>query len=169
MLETLFQLFAIRELGFSPFALGVVLAAFGPGVLLGSFLTRRIVDRFGIGRSSIILQLITGTVRLMVPAAVLFPQFALPWLVLSYFLLGATRTVINVAQINLILQTTPDHLQGRVNATVRFLIWGAAPIGALAGGYLASTSLGVTATMSVAVAGIFVSVTPMLGTFFRRL
>ena len=33
---------------------------------------------------------------------------------------------------------TPERLQGRMNSTIRFIVWGVMPLGLLAGGALAS-------------------------------
>jgi hypothetical protein len=44
--------------------------------------------------------------------------------------------VANVNQWSLRQRVTPDHLQGRVTASHRFLVYGAYPIGALLGGLL---------------------------------
>jgi len=41
---------------------------------------------------------------------------------------------------------TPDRVQGRMNATMRTIVWGTIPIGSLLGGILA-TSIGVVPTI----------------------
>jgi hypothetical protein len=50
--------------------------------------------------------------------------------------LGAAGSVLNVQQWSLRQLVTPDHLQGRVTASHRFLVYGAYPLGALLGGLL---------------------------------
>jgi predicted MFS family arabinose efflux permease len=45
--------------------------------------------------------------------------------------------LFDINQISLRQAITPDRLQGRMNATMKFLIMGAAPLGAFAGGLLA--------------------------------
>jgi hypothetical protein len=66
---------------------------------------------------------------------------------------------------------TPDHLQARVTASHRFLVYGAFPLGALLGGYLGSV-LGVVPALYICAVGATVSpllilVSPVhrLGTF----
>ena len=49
--------------------------------------------------------------------------------------------------------STPDHLLGRVNATLHVISWGAIPFGALAGGALGD-AIGLRATLLVAAGGI---------------
>jgi MFS family permease len=61
---------------------------------------------------------------------------ALPLLVASQALIGFANLVFNVTQVSLRQSITPAEFQGRVNATMRFLVWSTAPIGALIGGAL---------------------------------
>jgi hypothetical protein len=52
---------------------------------------------------------------------------------------GATSPIYNINQVSLRQAITPDRLQGRMNASMRFLVWGTIPIGALLGGGLGQT------------------------------
>ena len=54
--------------------------------------------------------------------------------------------VYNVAQVSYRQVICPDRLLGRMNATVRFVVWGTIPIGGLAGGALGAW-LGVRDTL----------------------
>jgi hypothetical protein len=47
--------------------------------------------------------------------------------------------VYNINQVSLRQAIVPDRLQGRMNATVRTIIWGTNPIGAFIGGIIGST------------------------------
>jgi hypothetical protein len=51
----------------------------------------------------------------------------------------------------------PDAYLGRVSATSRFISWGVDPAGALIGGALGASALGLRATLAVAAAGIALS------------
>ena len=42
----------------------------------------------------------------------------------------------NITQISLRQAITPERLQGRMNAAMRWIVWGTIPIGTLAGGAL---------------------------------
>jgi len=46
--------------------------------------------------------------------------------------------VYNINQVSLRQALVPLRLQGRMNASMRFLVWGTLPIGSLFGGFLAS-------------------------------
>ena len=74
----------------------------------------------------------------------------------SYLLFGAafclvtfSAVISNVAQVSYRQAVTPARLQGRMNATFRFLAWGISPIGFLMGGYF-GTVLGVRNAMLIA-------------------
>jgi hypothetical protein len=55
------------------------------------------------------------------------------------FVNGLCNPVYNINQVSLRQAITPDRLQGRMNASMRFLVWGTIPIGALLGGALGQT------------------------------
>ncbi len=61
--------------------------------------------------------------------------------------------VYNVAQVSFRQRLCPPALLGRMNASIRFLVWGPMPLGGLLGGWL-GTHLGVTPTLWVAAAGM---------------
>ena len=54
--------------------------------------------------------------------------------------------VYNVAQVSYRQAICPDHLLGRMSATMRFVVWGTMPIGGLIGGALGAW-LGVRGTL----------------------
>ena len=70
--------------------------------------------------------------------------------------------VYNVNQVSLRQAITPNELMGRMNATMRFLVWGTIPIGSALGGILGST-IGVHETIWVgAILGCFVFLAVLL-------
>lgn len=60
--------------------------------------------------------------------------------------------VYNINQVSLRQAITPARLQGRMNATVRFMVWGTMPIGSLLGGTLGQW-LGLRPAILLAAAG----------------
>lgn len=155
MLVALFVLFATRELGLSPAELGLVFAAGGPGSLLGSIVSARMSRSFGLGPVLGAMQLLTGVARLAMPLAIVAGP---PILVLAAgeFLLGIARAIFNVNQVSLRQSITPDHQQGRMNASIRFLMWAAVPFGALLGGW-SGEAIGLVPTLWIGVTGTFLA------------
>ena len=82
--------------------------------------------------------------------------------------LGFGGILFNITGISLVQTLTPDRLLGRLNATRRFLVWGAIPLGSLAGGALAST-IGLRPTLFVGAAGSCACFLPMLLSPLRTL
>ena len=153
---TVYVLYLTRSLGVAPALLGAILVAGGVGALLGSLASARVVARIGVGHALIGAQAFTGIARLLVPSADGPLLVVVGVLLLSEFLLGAMRAVFNIAQISLRQTVTEAAYQGRVNATVAFLLWVLTPLGALAGGYLGE-AIGLNATLWLAGSGVLAS------------
>jgi MFS family permease len=131
-----YVLYATRQLGIEPALLGIIFAAGGPGALLGSLLAGRVADRFGFG-STIVGSIVIGALaNLLVPLASGPLTVVAGMLMLAAFIAGLCNPVYNINQVSLRQAITPDRLQGRMNASVRFIVWGTIPIGAVLGGAL---------------------------------
>jgi len=92
---------------------------------------------------------------------------------LTLFLLGTFAyafgvVVHNVAQVSFRQQLCPLQLLGRMNATMRFLVWGTMPLGGLLGGALGSW-IGVRGTLWVSQLGIVLAVGWELASPLRRM
>lgn len=156
----LYVLYANQLLGLPPVALGIVFAFGGPGALFGAIVAGRYGRRFGMRDTLVHTQLLTGVARAFVPLAALLPYPAIA-LALGELVLGAARSIANVNQLSMRMSLTPDHLQGRMNASVRFLMWSVVPFGALAGGF-AAQRFGLVPTLVVAAAGTTLASLPYL-------
>ena len=67
MSAAVYVLYATRELGIGPAALGGIVAAGGPPALLSAILSGRIVGRFGAGPALVAAQLLSAGPALLVP------------------------------------------------------------------------------------------------------
>ncbi|NEY30959.1 MFS transporter [Streptomyces sp. PRKS01-65] len=150
-------LFLVREIGLSSGVYGVVLASGAVGGLVGAWLTNRLCLRFGTLR----------TLRLSLPAAaplLLLPLADAGWLTALYgigmFLGMGASAVYNVTQIGVRQLACPDALLGRMNATMRFVMWGVMPFGGLLGGALGSW-LGVRTALWICLAGLLLGALPV--------
>jgi len=176
MIDALFVLYAVGSLGVSPAGIGLVFAAAGPGALLGAVAVGRINRVVGVGPAIAGLQVLTGVSRLLIPiggltAAANVGEGAGTLVVLgaSSFLLGFARTAFNVTQVSLRVAITADELLGRMNASIRFLMWSVTPFGAVAGGLLAASAVGIRGTMWLAGAGVLLGFVPFLAPSLRRI
>jgi predicted MFS family arabinose efflux permease len=158
---SIYVLYMTRELGLGAEAVGFVFAAGGVGALLGSVIAGPSRDRWGVGRVLLGSQVLFGLFGMLVPIAVLFPDYALPFVVAAEFLQWVAVLVFQINAVSLRQAITPDRLLGRVNGTMRCIVWGARPIGSLLGGYL-GTRIGLPATLVVGAFGMLLAFLPLL-------
>ena len=157
MLSALFVIYLVRTIDLSPAQIGLVLAAGGPGALLGAVLAGRVPRWIGIGPTIAHTQLLSGIAwSLVAVAAVVRPDLALAVMLLSQAVLGVARVIFNVTQVSLRQGLTPDRLLGRMNASMRFLMWFVTPVGAIVGGIVAG-QIGLGPTMAIGALGTLVA------------
>jgi MFS family permease len=155
-----FAVFAYRELGLTPALVGLIGGIAGAGVLIGALIAGRVADRFGVGRAIVWPVLIGGVAGLLIPIAP--AGGATPYIAVALFAGGITNVIYNVNQVSLRQAITPQRFLGRMNATMRFLVWGTIPIGSLIGAGL-SEVIGVRNTIWV---GSVLGLLPFLFVFF---
>jgi predicted MFS family arabinose efflux permease len=165
---SIYVLYMTRNLGLGADAVGLVFAAGGVGALLGSLVAGPARNRWGVGPVLVGSQILFGVTGMLVPLAVLFPKYALPLVVGAEFLQWVMVLVYDINAVSLRQAVTPDRLLGRVNGTMRFLIWGSRPLGSLAGGYLGSR-IGLPATLAVGAIGMLLAFLPLLASPVPRL
>ena len=136
-------IFIYRYLHLSPAVVGLVFAIGAVGSLLGAIAAGPIVARLGVGLTLLLSVLSGGLLMATVLAAYTNPAVFLSLLFFVEFLLGAPY---NITQVSLRQAITPDRVQGRMNATMRTIVWGTIPIGSVLGGILA-TAIGVVPTI----------------------
>ncbi|WP_086838137.1 MFS transporter [Amycolatopsis kentuckyensis] len=143
-------LFLTRTVGLPPAAVGALLAVGGAGGIVGALCAGALTRRIGQARSIWLVPLCT------MPGHLMFPLAAPDWrLGLAGFgaALGWFGIIIyNVASVSYRQAICPDRLLGRMNASVRFVVWGVIPLGGLLGGGLGE-GLGLRGAMWVAVIG----------------
>jgi MFS family permease len=164
-------LYIVREpseggLGLSAATVGLIFALGNIGVLLGALSGGRLAKAFGIGSVIIATAGLSGVALLSYPLAPPDDPF---WvLVVGGLLAGFTTVVYNVNQVGLRQAITPDRMLGRMNATMRLIVWGTIPIGALLGGIL-GTTIGLVPTLWVSAIGSFLAVVPVFFSPVRQL
>jgi MFS family permease len=125
-------LLATKEWGISEGAYGLFLATGAAGALLGSFLADTIARRIGGARALLAAATASGIGYLVMASATSW-ELAAP----AFALVGLAVGAGSVIAMSLRQRLTPDDLMGRVGGAWRGIVWGAAPIGALAAGGIA--------------------------------
>jgi MFS family permease len=137
VMETLYFLFVIRELRLSAGWIGAILAIGGIGAIIGAWVSPRIMRRWGPGPVLLWSTIIGNGALLLVPLAGGPLWTTIAMLAASQLVVDLFVQVYMVNQLTLQQSITPDHLQGRVIATMWSVALGLAPVGALVAGFLA--------------------------------
>jgi len=158
--------YAVRTLQFSPLELGVMFAIGSCGAIIGALLANRIRLRIGVGQA-----ILWGSVFFCVPALI-YPvaprAIALPLFMLAQALIQFGGMVYNITQISLRQAITPERLQGRMNAAMRWIIWGTIPLGALLGGAIGQW-IGLTTALWVGALGALCGFLPVAFSSIRKI
>jgi predicted MFS family arabinose efflux permease len=142
-----FLLYVYRTLLISPSVVGIIFSIGAVGFLLGVLASATVTRRLGLGRT-IALSIASNFGLLIVLLA--HGEFAVPILGAATFIAGFGVPIYNINQVSLRQIITPNRLQGRMNATMRTIVWGTIPAGAFLGGVL-STALGILPALVIGV------------------
>jgi MFS family permease len=161
---TLLPIYLLRTLELTPAQMGVIFSLGAVGGLVGAVATPHILRRIGEARAIPISAIGFSLAPVLLPVASLVPQIAFPFLVVQGFIMSFTILLYNITQVTFRQRITPRRLLGRMNASIRFCVWGVMPIAALLAGAL-GTWIGVVPTIWIAVmfemcAGLFVIIGP---------
>lgn len=112
---------------------------------------------------------IFSIIGLFLPVAAVVPSaYALPLLLVQGFLGMLSVLLYNIVQVTFRQRITPRRLLGRMNASIRFVVWGVMPIAALTAGGLGAW-LGVVPTLWIGALGSLASALFVLSPVFWRL
>jgi predicted MFS family arabinose efflux permease len=122
----------------------------------------------GIGRTIILSAALGSPAYLLITFTTSDLSLAAVTLFVGWFVVAMTQVIYNVAQISLRQAITPSEMQSRMNATMRFIVWGTIPIGSIIGGALA-TFVPVRVALMIAAVGSFSAMVPLLASPLRDL
>ncbi len=100
------------------------------------------------------------------PLATVLPAF--PTMLVASLVTGWAVVVYNIAQVSFRQRLCPKPLLGRMNASIRFLVWGPMPLGSLLAGFLGDR-LGVSTTMWILAACSLAASIPVLASPLLRM
>ena len=153
---SVYLLYLTEDLGLGPTAVGLVFALGGVGALLGALVAGPAARRFGGGRTMVSSMVLCGLSGTTIPLAVAVPAVALPMVLAAEFAQWMFLVVYKTGEVSMRQEVTPDRLLGRVNATERFVAYGAIPLGALLGGFLGQ-EVGIRITLVAGMAGMLLA------------
>jgi MFS family permease len=156
------------ELRLPPAFFGTVMGAASVGFLAGAALSSRLSKEIGIGRTIVASAAFAAPSFLLLALTPENLGLAAVTLFVGWFVAGMSQVIYNVAQVSLRQAITPAAMQSRMNATMRFIVWGTVPIGSVMGGVLA-TAIPVRAALVLAAVATFAAVVPVLASPLRSL
>lgn len=147
-----------RELHLAAGTIGLLFSTGAVGGLLGALAARRFADWVGQGPA------IWLSAALVAPFGLVQPFLHRDW-TLGVFAAAqvvtyAGNVIYNVTKVSFRQGLCPQRLLGRMNATMRFLVWGTLPVGGLLGGALGSL-VGIRQALFVSVLGTCAAFLPV--------
>src|SRR5581483_2835866 len=128
-------LFMQRTLHLSSFWVGFVFTGFGVGSIIGALTASRYQRLVGgVGRAIWTTSVMFSAGTFAFPLA--HRGYAVPLLFAGTLVIGFGGMAYNIAQVSYRQAICPERLQGRMNATMRWIVWGTIPLGGLLGGAL---------------------------------
>jgi MFS family permease len=164
----LFLLYAVRSLGVSAGALGLVLGAGACGGVLGSVLTGRISRRIGVGPAFVLGCVLFPLPLVLVPLAGGGHWQILAYLFAAEFVSGFGVMVLDITVGSIKAALVPDRLRARVAGAYQVVNYGVRPLGALAGGALA-TWIGLRPSLWIGAVGAIAGVLWLIPSPFLKL
>ena len=154
---TLVPLVILRDLHISPAVFGVIESIAAVGGLLGAVTAAKLSKAIGEGQVIAYSAVLMGFTAFAPAIAAGSSQFvAIVVLCLGQFVGMFTVLTYNITQVSARQRLCPEHLLGRMNASIRFFVWGVMPIGALISG-AAATAFGIIPVLWFAAIGVFLS------------
>jgi MFS family permease len=164
--QAILILYLTRERGLSAEVIGLAFSLASLGFLLAALTTGAITPRVGVGRMLVLTSVGFSLSALPIaaaPDALIFPAVAV-----SGFLGGYCGVAWNITQVSLRQAITPPRMQGKMNATMRFILWGTIPLGSIIGGTLGAL-IGLHPTIWVGALGSLVAFVPVALSSVRRI
>ena len=150
MASALEIIFLVRVLHVRPAATGLLIAVASLGGVAGGVLSGRLSRLVGSARIIWFSMLVLGLPQFLIPLAE--PGWRVALFVVGFAGFGFSAVVYNVAQVSYRQAICPPRLLGRMNAAVRWVVWGTLPLGGVLGGAF-GTWLGVRPTLWIGIAG----------------
>lgn len=166
ILQAIYVLYAVRDLGFSTSTVGMTLAIYGVGMVAGAIIAPRIAKWLPFG-----IMLLLGPFSALIGALIMALTILTPSVLLaelSFFLFGIGPIIWSIASTTLRQAIIPRNMLGRASALVMMATFGARPIGAALGAFIGST-YGVKACIVVATIGFFAQFVVIINSSVSRL
>jgi MFS family permease len=152
----LFPIFILRYLDISVGVWGLMMSVASVGGLLGAMSASKLMKLIGEGQLIVYSAVASGLVFLVIPIVAFLSHDLAPWiLTVVEFCISFLVLTYNITQVSARQRLCPKPLLGRMNASIRFMVWGVMPIGSLIGGLIGEAYGVVTALIVGAIGNLF--------------
>ena len=166
VLQAAYVPYAMRALGLDASGVGLTLACYGAGMVVGALLAGRLIARVRYGTAVVLGPLVSVLAAAAMVATLAWPQPA--WATLSFTLFGIGPIIWTISSTTLRQTVTPLSLLGRVSAVMLTVNTGARPLGAALGGAVGA-AWGEGACLVLALAGFGLQATLIMASPVRSL
>lgn len=132
VLQAAYVPYAMRSLGLDASDVGVTLACYGAGMVVGALFASRVLRALPFGRAILVGPFTSVAASFVMAATLLWPTGALA--ALSFFMFGAGPILWAITSTTLRQTVTPGAMLGQVSAIFLTVNTGVRPIGAALGG-----------------------------------
>ena len=153
VLQAAYVPYAMRSLGLNASGVGVTLACYGAGMVVGALLAARVLRALPFGRAILVGPFTSVAASLVMAATVLRPTGVLA--AISFFMFGAGPILWAITSTTLRQTVTPGAMLGQVSAIFLTVNTGVRPIGAALGGAIGA-AYGEQACLIIAALGFVV-------------
>ena len=153
VLQATYVPYAVRMLGLDAADVGLTLAAYGAGMVVGALLAARVVAAMPFGRAIQLGPLVSVLAALVMVLTLVWPSGVLA--ASAFFLFGAGPIIWTITSTTLRQTVTPHAMLGRVSSIFLTVNTGVRPLGAAMGGLVGSL-WGEPACLVLALAGFCV-------------
>ncbi len=145
-------IFLVRVVHVKPAEIGLLFGIGSLGGIAGGMLSGRLAKWIGSARIIWFSLLVFGALPIVLPLTAAGPRLVL--FPIALFAFSFAAIVYNIAQLSYRQLITPPELLGRMNAAIRWIVWGTLPLGGVIGGVIGSAAvLGIRPTLWIGVVG----------------
>ena len=166
VLQAAYVPYAMRSLGLDAGAVGVTLACYGAGMVVGALLASHVLRALAFGRAILVGPFTSVGASLVMAATLWWPSGLLA--AISFFMFGAGPILWTITSTTLRQTVTPGAMLGQVSAIFLTVNTGARPLGAALGGVIGA-AYGEQACLIVAAIGFCVQAIVIAGSPVRTL
>ncbi|HEV2005326.1 MAG TPA: MFS transporter [Candidatus Limnocylindrales bacterium] len=156
--DSILILYLVTEHRFPPGLIGLAFSIGSVGIIAGALIANRVTKAIGVGPTIVLAAVGESLSWLPVaiaPDALLFAGLTTTIVALGFFGVGWQVNAVSLRQA-----ITPRSMQGRVNATMRFVSWSTIPLGSVLGGFLGGV-IGLHSTIWLGALGSLVVFVPV--------